>query len=195
MVRKTKKYKDTLNKRKNYYYDNIEGFGYDEDDFLSDEDDEKTFKKMTLENLIIKKYDVEKSENRLNLRITDTEKKILDTLKEKNIDFNVTEFIKKLILNYDSKITKEIVKTEYDKNYQERERLVRYLGRLENELNNIKNYKVASPELKKDITVYKKQLTKEKDVVLKNITSLENYLKKYSEFVQQAHKTKLKFKI
>lgn len=150
---------------------------------------------MKLENIELVKYDVEKSENRLNLRITDTEKKILDTLKEKNADFNITEFIKKLVLNYDVKLTKEIIKDEYDKNHKEYDRLVKYLGRLENELNNIKNYKITFPELKKDITNYKKQLTKEKNTVLKNITSLKNYLEKYSEFVQQAHKTKLKFKI
>lgn len=193
MVRKTKQYK----REKSNSYIQYDTFYSDENDNLIPFDEKKreTYKKMKLENIELVKYDVEKSENRLNLRITDTEKKILDTLKEKNADFNITEFIKKLVLNYDVKLTKEIIKDEYDKNHKEYDRLVKYLGRLENELNNIKNYKITSPELKKDITNYKKQLTKEKNTVLKNITSLKNYLEKYSEFVQQAHKTKLKFKI
>ena len=193
MVRKTKQYK----REKSNSYIQYDAFYSDENDDLIPFDEKKreTYKKMKLENIELVKYDVEKSENRLNLRITDTEKKILDTLKEKNADFNITEFIKKLILNYDVKLTKEIIKDEYDKNHKEYDRLVKYLGRLENELNNIKNYKITSPDVKKDITVYKKQLTKEKNTVLKNITSLKNYLEKYSEFVQQVHKTKLKFKI
>ena len=193
MVRKTKQYK----REKSNSYIQYDTFYSDENDNLIPFDEKKreTYKKMKLENIELVKYDVEKSENRLNLRITDTEKKILDTLKEKNADFNITEFIRNLILTYDAKLTKEIIKVEYYKNYSEYDRLVKYLGKLENELNNIKNYKITSPELKEDIKNYKKELVKEKNTVLKNLISLENYLEKYSKFVQNAHKFRSKFKI
>lgn len=130
----------------------------------------------------IKSIEKEKLTARYEIRITETEKKIITALRNKGV--NISEEMRHFIITLDEEIASELNQVKYEQFKDVKEKILSELKRMNNFKNEYQYLRGETPEEAKYLTETRENIRQTIEFLEKEKKKIDVYLEKYKDLIR-----------